>query len=251
VTTPVPTGRRGTVTLGPLVVDRLDPLGLARRTVGRTDTTTLWVHPRVHVIEPPAGGRRAHPEGGDDVRSPHATTAFESLREYVIGDDLRRIHWRSTAHAGALMVRNDLDTAMPTCVVWLDTARGSYSTEEEFEEAVEVAASVVVAALGGTVPVRLMSSGGLDADGARSDRSGLLDRLATVELDDRPIADLPGRLRDPRRNLLLVAVTGPVTHGDAARIDALCRTFGESTVLRVGEGTSAMEVCRLWNRGAR
>ncbi len=97
--------------------------------------------------------------------------------------------------------------------------------------------------------MRLMSSGGLDADGTRSDRSGLLDRLATVELDDRPTADLPGRLRDPRRNLMLVAVTGPATHGDAARIDALSRAFGEATVLRVGEGATAVELCRLWNRG--
>ncbi len=276
-TYPVPTGRRGVFVLGPLVLERVDPLGLAHRELGRAQETTLWVHPRVHVIEPPAGGRRAHPEGGDDVASPQATTTFESLREYVIGDDLRRIHWRSTAHTGSLMVRNDLDTAMPTCVVWLDADARSYDDPEQFEEAVEVAASVMVAAVGGAVPVRLLSSSGLDADGTRYDRGALLDRLATVELHDGPGSDGGARLHDPRPNLMLVVVTGPAARRDAVRIDALCRRFGEATELRIGglvgdgpersgdrsghrpgnraraarrviEATTAAELCRRWNR---
>ena len=250
-TYPVPTGRRGVVTLGPLVVARVDPLGLARRTIGRAEATTLWVHPRVHVTVAPGGGRRAHPEGGDDVSSPQATTTFESLREYVIGDDLRRIHWRSTAHVGTLMVRNDLDTALPTCVLWLDTDRASYTSDEQFEEAVEVTASVVVAAVGDAVPVRLMSSGGLDVDGTRCSRTDLLDRLTTIELDDRGPTGGRDRLRDPRRTLLLVAVTGPASHGDAGRLELLGRRFGEAVVLRVGEGPTAADLCRSWTGAAR
>ena len=230
---PVPVPRRGVFEVGPLTLERGDPLGLTRNRVARAGVTTLWVHPRVHAVPAPAGGRRAHPDGGEDLASPQATTTFESLREYAIGDDLRRIHWRSTAHLGTLMVRNDLDAASPTCVLWLDTSRRSYADDDQFERAVEEAASVVVAATADAVPVRLMSSSGLDLDSARFDRAGLLDGLAGVALDDAAFGTGSARMHDPRAEVMLVLVTGPRSRTDPVAVDHLCRRFGSYRVVRI------------------
>ena len=73
----------------------------------------------------------------------------------MIGDDLRMVHWRTTALTGTLMVRKHVDTNRPQVVILLDDRRASYSEEGWFEEAVEAAASLLEAALRTGAPVRL------------------------------------------------------------------------------------------------
>ena len=77
-----------------------------------------------------------------DDTAPEGTIAFQGLRPYVVGDDLRMVHWRTTARTGTLMVKKHVDTNRPQVVVLLDDRAGSYPANRWFEEAVEVAASL-------------------------------------------------------------------------------------------------------------
>jgi hypothetical protein len=156
---PVPTGRRGVVEIGPLTVTRTDPLALAgtRRRYG--GTARVWVHPRVHpLLAVPVGIARSL-EGRID-RVPHGNITFDTLREYVIGDELRRVHWRTTARVGELMVREYVDTSLPRIVVLLDARAGGYPDPERFEDACEAAASVLVAAVRADLAAELLIVGG-------------------------------------------------------------------------------------------
>ena len=67
---------------------------------------------------------------------------FLTLREYELGDDLRRVHWRSTARTGELMIRQDEARWRSRAAVVLDVHPDGHD-DESFEVAVEAAASVV------------------------------------------------------------------------------------------------------------
>lgn len=156
---PVPTLRRGVVDIGPLRLSRRDPLGLVELSRRYGDTTRVWVHPRsYHLTAVPVGVARSL-DGRFD-RVPHGSITFDTLREYVLGDELRRVHWRTTARVGELMVREHLDTSLPRIVVLLDDRASAYpdlsaGTSPAFESACEAAASLAVAAVRADLPVVL------------------------------------------------------------------------------------------------
>jgi len=110
----------------------------------------------------PAGLRRSHV--GAEERIAHGGTDLVGLREYVPGDDLRRLHWATSARRGALMVREDADPATPLLTVLLDDRAGSYPSGG-FDEAVDLAASLLDAAAAASAPARVLTfSGDLDLD---------------------------------------------------------------------------------------
>jgi uncharacterized protein (DUF58 family) len=239
----LPTQRRGTLAIGPLAIVRRDPFGLweARRRVG--DTLTLLVHPRIHPIDPRPVGRARHLEGPVSDTAPRGTLTFHTLREYVPGDDIRRVHWRSTARTGTLMVREHVDTSLPSTVLVLDTRASRYSADR-FEEAVDVAASVLVSSLDRAFPVRLVTTDGaahVVRAGQRGQRAR--DYLATVQ---------PGERGDMRRAALevlrgrdhdaLIVVGGEASTDDLATVTSMARGFATAAVvtLRSGEGRGSM-----------
>ncbi len=235
----LPTDRRGVVPLGPFVIERTDPLAMASRTQRHDGTEVLWIRPRVHAVAPLAAGLRTTPEGAAQQVSPNATLAFHSLREYVVGDDLRQVHWPSTAHTGTLMVRHNLDASVPSGVVVLDTRRWAF-TPDAFEEAVEVAASLVLASARAHLPIRLLSTGGLHLDDHRADEGAFLDQLAGVELDDHGrLVDIGRRLPRRRHGVALVVVTGLTRAEDHAALVQLGAGFSQATVVRIRPGATA------------
>src|SRR5204863_2320032 len=117
-------------------------VGVVRRYGG---SVRVWVRPRVHLIAAVPVGLSRSMDGRVD-RVPHGSITFDALREYVVGDDLRHVHWRTSARVGELMVREHVDTALPQIVVLLDD-RAATHTPDSFEDACEAAASVVVAAI--------------------------------------------------------------------------------------------------------
>ncbi|WP_422747180.1 DUF58 domain-containing protein [Micromonospora sp. WMMD1219] len=222
----VPTHRRGVVPVGPLRVVRRDPLGLVALARGYGGTVPVWVHPRIHPLSAvPTGAGRSLDGRTDSV--PHGSITFDSLREYVVGDELRRVHWRTSARVGELMVRENVDTSLPRLVVVLDNRASAHpdragGVAESFESACEAAASVVAAAVREDLPVHLLLV--VPAEVEPAGAAGPLDRLAAVELADAGPDVLPaatGRLRRDRLGDTLVFLTGPGGRDDLGHVGAL------------------------------
>ncbi|MEU2701875.1 DUF58 domain-containing protein [Micromonospora aurantiaca (nom. illeg.)] len=222
----VPTHRRGVVPVGPLRVVRRDPLGLVALARGYGGTVPVWVHPRIHPLSAvPTGAGRSLDGRTDSV--PHGSITFDSLREYVVGDELRRVHWRTSARVGELMVRENVDTSLPRLVVVLDNRASAHpdragGVAESFESACEAAASVVAAAVREDLPVQMLLV--VPAEVEPAGAAGPLDRLAAVELADAGPDVLPaatGRLRRDRLGDTLVFLTGPGGRDELGHVGAL------------------------------
>jgi uncharacterized protein (DUF58 family) len=137
---------RGRHQLGPLTLRRGDPYGLATVTSSPPGVTDILVLPRVealgdgHPHASAAGGEGTIPHmvalhGEDDV----------AVRSYRDGDDLRRIHWPTTAHRSKLMVRQEDHPARRRAVIVLDSRAAGHQgsgTKGSFEWAVTAAASI-------------------------------------------------------------------------------------------------------------
>ncbi|PZF84311.1 DUF58 domain-containing protein, partial [Micromonospora deserti] len=227
----VPTRRRGVVPVGPLRVTRRDPLGLVAVTRPYGGTVPVWVHPRIHPLSAvPTGAGRSLDGRADAV--PHGSITFDSLREYVVGDELRRVHWRTSARVGELMVRENVDTSLPRIVVLLDNRAAAHpgrvdGVAESFESACEAAASVVAAAVREDLPVALLlvapEPDPVDGPDAVPAGHGPLDRLAAARLSevDDALRAAASRLRQERLGDTLVFLTGPGGRGDLGHVGAL------------------------------
>src|SRR5438445_15971 len=83
--------------------------------------------------------------GESAVRHLYRSAAeFYTMREYVTGDDLRRIHWPSVARSGQLMIRQDESTRRSSATVFMDNRAGvvGHDGSPSFERAVSLAATV-------------------------------------------------------------------------------------------------------------
>lgn len=243
---PLPTGRRAVVRVGPMLVARGDAFGLVERRTAHGGQLLLHVHPRVHLLGPLPVGQRRDIEG-PTTETERGAMVFHALREYVIGDDLRRVHWKATAHTGQLMVREHVDPSRPGATVVLDDRRTAMDPER-FELAVEAVASVAVSSLRQGFPVRVLScSDQLAADGSGRSTGGtagpggaegaLLDVLAGV--DQRPGGGYDrvlGLLATGRGGRALVVVTGAPGPDELNAIGAAGRRFSSVLVLAVTDG---------------
>ncbi len=235
--------RRGVFHVGPLSLNRQDPFGLVRAERQLTGTNTFIVTPKVYAIAPIPSGRLRDLEG-PTVDKAEGSITFQSLREYVPGDEPRRIHWRSSARTGTLLVRHQVDSSQPRAVVVLDTTTAAYDTDEAFEAMVSIAASVTVSSVMQRYPVRMITSTGdllLDRSGQGAG-VGAYERLAEVARDAR--TDL-GRAVNEHvgggRGRSLVVVTGrgvPSVRATVAAQAASC----DLTVLIEVDPTEKLEV---------
>jgi uncharacterized protein (DUF58 family) len=138
----VPTSRRAVLVVGPVRSVRDDPLSLMRRQVTWAKEQELFVHPRTVRLDEAASGYLRDLEGTPSSDLSSSDIAFHALRDYSPGDDRRHVHWRTTARTGKLMVRQFEETRRSHVVVALDNLAEHYATEDEFELAVSVAASI-------------------------------------------------------------------------------------------------------------
>lgn len=143
---------RGRHRIGPLDRNIADGLGLARSTSTIAGQSELLVTP---AVEPLSNLRDASGVGlATDttlLRTGLGGTDDVLLREYQQGDDVRRIHWRSTAHAGQLMVRREERAWDPSATIVIDNRARGYSTrthDDRLEWAVSAAASIALHLLG-------------------------------------------------------------------------------------------------------
>ncbi|WP_214412836.1 DUF58 domain-containing protein [Sphaerisporangium fuscum] len=225
----LPTDTRGEIGVGPLAVVREDPLGLTRNVAEYGEAASLLVRPRTVPLGVLPSGRAHHLEGPSGDRAPSGTATFHTLREYVVGDDLRHVHWRSSARTGTLMVRRLVDASLPTTTVALDTRAVSY-VSSDFELAVEAAASVAAGAARAGFPVRVVTGEQVVADlkGGGADVEAVLDKLAVVRPCADPAAD---PVRAVRPGGALVVVTGEP--GGLDRVAAARRRHDRTVCLRI------------------
>lgn len=233
----LPTARRGRVPVGPLRLERTDPLGLARRMRPYGASDTLLVRPRICPLPVLPGGRAHHVEGPASDTAADGSLTFHALREYVLGDDLRRVHWRSTARTGTLMVRQTVDVSLPHTTLVLDTRQCAYAVEDDFELAVDCAASVAYAAARWHFPVHLVSEAKplLHTDGSGNAGEALLDGLAVVRRSDlTSVAAAFDGLENHCGGGALVVVTGTGDTRGLSAVDRVRPRFDRVTMLRVG-----------------
>lgn len=222
----LPTSRRGTYTVGRVELPKADPFGLCRRVRALGEPQVISVHPRVIPLRPLPSGKSRNLEGPSSDMSPQGTVTFHRLREYVLGDDLRTVHWPSTARAGKLVVRHYVDTAQPYTVVLVDLNPAVYSPET-FEEAMDVTASIAASMSAGRAPVQIRTTAGERAGGpAHRDPAALVDYL--TDLAPSAAGSLSGQLLPLRRDRggsALVVVTGMLATDSLPAIASLRRRF--------------------------
>lgn len=225
----IPTSRRGRFQVGPLAVTATDPFGLARRTWPLAGLGAVTVCPRVHDIVAPRqpGGRLVAVAQSVRARALATETGqeFLTLRDYEMGDDLRRVHWRSTARTGELMVRQDEAQWRARAVVVLDLRTAAHDAAS-FEVAVEAVASVVERLTRMRRRVEVVTSAGHPLGrvrrGGESSTGSVMEQLAvlTPSADDR-LASVLSSLRVGQQAALVVAVMGTTSAADLDALGAL------------------------------
>lgn len=236
--------RRGVYEVGPLVAVTSDPLGLARHETVVAETFELLVHPRIEFVSDRPLTRRFE---DPPIRPPRSKPwpsglEFYGMREYVRGDDLRRIVWRASARTGKLMVREAEEGITDRITIILDTDRGSHSWDgdhsESFETGVRTAASLAVRHLNDGYEIRNETNvGSLTRPIRGRDRSlNALDAYARVELSREPLTKLIMRLiSDPKRDAHNILITPKLSATEAAQLRIL-----------LNKGVSILVVALLW-----
>ncbi|WP_067806713.1 DUF58 domain-containing protein [Actinomadura formosensis] len=232
VTYRLPTARRGEIPVGPLRLVRADPLRLARRVREYGAPRVLLVRPRTVRLAVLPSGRAHHLEGPTSDRSPAGTATFHALREYVVGDEMRHIHWKSSARTGTLMVRRLVDASLPTTTVVLETRSGAWPEPDDFELAVDAAASAAAGAASAGFPVRILTGGGPLAAtrGGPGDVETLLDGLTPVGTGEGPRPAVDAVRGVPAGGSLVVVANGAAELGPVASVRS---RFDRVVVLRV------------------
>ncbi|MCT1478930.1 DUF58 domain-containing protein [Microbacterium sp. p3-SID336] len=174
----IPTHRRGVVKVGPVSVVRGDPLGLFERAHRRDEPVDLFVHPRTVLFDGQSLGYLRDLEGLPAADLSRDDVSFHALLEYQPGDDLRHVHWRSTARTGTMMVRQYEETRRSHFVIGLSRALAEYASDEDFELAISAAGSIGLRALRDSQRVDMRVQGRELPSGTGKQ---LLDSLSAVE----------------------------------------------------------------------
>ena len=271
----LPTERRGILTIGPLDIELSDPFGMAKVTMTASGASELTVYPRVDELDPlplttgndPLAGAE-HPNslgrGGED---------FYALRDYVVGDDLRRVHWPSTARHDDLKVRQDELPWQGRATVLVDV-RSSTNTVDSLELVISAAASIVAAAGRRQDLIRLVSTDGADSGFAagHAHLEAIMEHLASVEAtNEANFQRVLDRLARGAPGGALVVVVAAVRQGELERLARLRPRFGSLTIVQFDRSswdpdaqpdtspargnvlrvTSAAPFAATWNRAIR
>ena len=254
----IPTRRRGVFDVGPIDIERIDALWLTVGTRRTGQVSSVIVHPKVYGLLGPQGAVRSV-ENESVIRRASADplSGFVSMREYVAGDDPRLIHWPTTARTGTLMIREHVEVRRPEFTIVLDTAPEA-SDPDDFEEMVDVAASLAVHAI----------RSGLDVMVRTTDRhhpgrptplvaeSMVLELLTPVQRSaDDDLLTVASLFKGGFDHTAVVMVTGP--SGPSSRFAAAERL----TAVRIGAGATggpgialaannASEFVRRWRSAA-
>lgn len=223
---------RGKYTTGPLRIQVADAFGLVAITRSFTSVSALTVTPRIVPLPgPPPGGNWLG--DSENLHSGRSGNGEDDVipRQYQASDGLRRVHWRSTARHGQLMVRQEEQHWRDTTCLFLDTRRSAFGSGPGFELAMVAAASVGVRLDRPGADPRLVTDAGAIA-GQASFRDTLLETLAVL----RPSS---ARGLGPGIEALtgagqVIAILGALSGPDARRLAATARGTAAGLALLVG-----------------
>lgn len=233
----VGSGLRGRYRIGPLSVRMADPFGLCELTRSFSGSDELVVTPLVVPLPPVRlGGDRT---GGGDGTSRAVSAAGSddaTTREYRHGDDLRKVHWRSTARVGELMVRREEQPFQSRATLVLDTRGRAHRGDgpaSSFEWAVSAVASIGTSLARSGFALKALTDAGdeIVPSGSPGTEGPLLDALAGAALGDgRTLQAVTSRLRGGGDGVL-VAVLGQLDGDDAERLARLSAGSAGSVAL--------------------
>jgi uncharacterized protein (DUF58 family) len=226
---------RGRYEVGPLVMYLADPFGLCELARSFTNVGRLTVVPQ--VVDLPNVRLAGEFAGTGDSRARSVAVHGEddvATREYRNGDDLRRVHWRSTARTGELMVRREEQPWESRATLVLDTRRQGHRGDgptSTFEWAVSATASIGLHLRRSGYRIRLVTGAGADMDTTERDgEAALLDCLAEVSLSaTNHVPPLVERVRRRGDGGLVIAVLGGLSLAEAESLGAL-RVAGTTCV---------------------
>lgn len=242
---------RGRYRVGPLTVRLADPFGMVELVRSFSLSDTLTVTPAIVPLphSRPAGGWTG---GGDSVARAVAAAGEDDVapREYRHGDDLRRVHWRSTARHGELMVRREEQHFQSSGTLFLDTRWTSHRGEGpsgSFEQAVAAAASIGVHLVRTGMSLRYVTDAGEALAAAPSEgafEALLLDTLAVARRSKgRSLAAGLAALRTAQRGRdgegPVIAVFGTLSADEARSVAAARHGTGACVAVVVGGGADA------------
>lgn len=185
----VPTNKRAVIVAGPPESVRGDQLGMMRRALQWAEPVELFVHPRTVRLAPSAAGLVRDLEGQVSKKITNNDIAFHALRPYVPGDDRRYVHWRTSARIGQLMVRQFEETRRSQVTMIHASSSELYASEEEFELALSVTASIAAQIIRDGVQMNVVSESGV---WRTQSVTSMLDSSCRIE----PVGDVYPTIRD-------------------------------------------------------
>jgi len=233
---------RGVHDVGPVIYEKADPVGAISRRIRTGERIELLVAPQVTDLPAFAGGLANDLDGATSQQLSMSDLAFHALREYVPGDDLRHVHWRSSGKAGELLVRQFHETRRGHITILLDPARSSYPRARDFELAVSMATSIALRAVRDDLDTYFRCGPHL----ARSREPVAMTDIAcrfTLEDADQHVAHVASAADATGATGLVVQVTGSAR--ELAVLDDAASRFGsgaERIVLRADSAGQAQLV---------
>jgi hypothetical protein len=242
LTYPLRSDLRGKFDIGPLEIRIADAFGVVELARKFSSKNMLVVTPRV-VALPRSASSASWAGDGDGMTRTTAAAGEDDVipRSYRNGDELRRVHWRSTARYGELMVRREEQRWKNRALLFLDTRRIGHAgtgVASSFEFAVSAAASVGVhLAREGLDGQLITDTGAYDSGGIFEDV--LLDSLAVVKTSTgRDFGPGLAALRASEGGLI-VAVMGSLSADSARQLAACRRDQGQAIALLLAVSTWA------------
>lgn len=176
---------RAVLAVGPLRIRKGDPFGLIRHEKELAERLTVFIHPRTVRLSTLNAGVARDLEGQPSGQIVDDDLDFHGLRAYVPGDDMRHVHWLSTAKTGTLMIRQYEATKRTDTSMTFDVNPDDYADAAEFELAMSVHASIGVQCL---LQDRPLATHAGDRHAMPRAAIGFLDWCSAVEpvMDDDP-----------------------------------------------------------------
>jgi len=230
----LPLPRRGIVSIGPISISGEDPFGLWRRDRIVNSLVEVIVLPRIERLTAMAPTAGEEPDVGRQQRSlSTATDEISTLRDYQPGDDVRRVHWPSTARLGHPVVRQYDEPWQRRLTVVIDT-NTDHHDPASFERAMSVAASVLESSTESGQLARLVTTRGTDSGfvATPSDVVALIDQLAAMAPSPGGALDIVLRsLTASQAGGSLVSVCGNLSARTTSILEAAAHQYSRHVIV--------------------